>query len=250
MRLLTECQTRGIDLIFVLDSSGSVRASNFQNVRDFVANLVGQLEIGPDSTRVGLIIFASSAAVQFSLNTHQDNSSLLQAIAAVPFTGGGTNTADALNTVISEFSTVNGARPLQEGIPRVTIVVTDGQSNNPAATIVAANNVHASNIIAFAVGVGSNIPIAELNTIASDPDSQFVRLLSTFNADELRDLQELLSSEACQSKSTDYRCIAVTIMTFPNESRGGLAWFYLYCCVDVMQHEYTLWISCDSPLVQ
>lgn len=85
MRLLTECQTRGIDLIFVLDSSGSVGASNFQNVRDFVANLVGQLEIGPDSTRVGLINFGSSATVEFSLNTHQGSSSLLQAIAVVPF---------------------------------------------------------------------------------------------------------------------------------------------------------------------
>ena len=243
LRLLTECQTRGIDLIFILDSSGSVGASNFQNVRDFVANLVSQLEIGPDSTRVGLINFASSATVQFSLNTHQDSSSLLQAIAIVPFTGGGTNTAAALTTLLSEFSTVNGARPLQEGIPRVTIVVTDGQSNNPTATIVAANNVHASNIIAFAVGVGSNIPIAELNAIASDPDSRFVRLLSTFNADELRDLQELLSSEACQSKSTYYNCIAVTFETLPfasNESRGGLAWFYLYCCADVVLHEYTL----------
>ena len=200
--LFTECQTRGVDLIFVLDSSGSVGASNFANVRNFVADLVNQLEIGPDNTRVGLINFASSAGVQFSLNTHQDISSLLQAIASVPFTSGGTNTAAALTTLLSELSTVNGARPLQEGIPRVAIVVTDGQSNNPTATVAAANNVHASNIIVFAVGVGSNIPIAELNAIASDPDSQFVRLLSTFNVNELTDLQELLTREACQSKST------------------------------------------------
>ena len=198
----TECQTRGVDLIFVLDSSGSVGASNFANVRNFVADLVSQLEIGPDNTRVGLINFASSAGVQFSLNMHQDISSLLQAIASVPFTSGGTNTAAALTTLLSEFSTANGARPLQEGIPRVAIVVTDGQSNDPLATVAAANNVHASNIIVFAVGVGSNIPIAELNAIASDPDSQFVRLLSTFNVNELTDLQELLTREACQSKST------------------------------------------------
>ena len=50
----TECQTRGIDLIFVLDSSGSVGSSNFRNVRIFVSNLVSQLEIGPDNTQVGL----------------------------------------------------------------------------------------------------------------------------------------------------------------------------------------------------
>ena len=164
--------------------------------------MVSQLEIGPDNTQVGLINFGSSAQIEFHLNTHQDSSSLLQAIANILYTGGGTNTAAALTTLLSEFSTVNGARPLQEGIPRVAIVVTDGQSNSPIATVTAANNVHASNIIVYAVGVGRNIPIAELNAIASDPDSQFVRLLSTFNVNELRDLQESLDSEACQGKIT------------------------------------------------
>ena len=160
--------------------------------------MVSQLEIGPDSTRVGLINFASSARVEFSLNTHQDNSSLLQAIANVPYISSGTNTAAALTTLLSEFSTVNGARPLQQGIPRVTIVVTDGRSNSPTATIAAASNVHASNIMAYAVGVGSNVFMTELNAIASDPNSQYVRLLSTFNVNELRELQESLNSEACQ----------------------------------------------------
>ena len=200
--LLTGCETRGIDLIFVLDSSGSVGSSNFQNVRNFVSNLVSQLEIGPDNTQVGLLNFASSPRIEFHLNTHQDNSSLVRAIANIPYTSGGTNTAAALTTLLSEFSTVNGARPLQEGIPRVAIVVTDGQSNSRTATITAASNLHASNIIVYAVGVGSGIDIVELNAIASDPDSQYVRLLSTFNVNELRDLQESLDSEACQGKAT------------------------------------------------
>ena len=204
LALLTECQTRGIDLIFVLDSSGSVGSSNFQNVRSFVSNLVSQLEIGPDNTQVGLINFASSARIEFHLNTHQDSSSLLQAIANVPYTSGTTNTAAALTTLLTGFSTVNGARLLQEGIPRVAIVVTDGQSNSPTATVTAANNIHASSITVYAVGVGSNIPIAELNAIASDPDRQFVHLLSTFNVNELRDLQESLDSEACRGKITYY----------------------------------------------
>ena len=202
LALLTECQTRGIDLIFVLDSSGSVGSGNFQNVRNFASNLVSQLEIGPDNTQVGLINFASSAQSVFHLNTHQDSSSLLQAIANVPYTSGGTDTAAGLTALLSAFSTMNGARPSQEGIPRVAIVVTDGRSNSFTATVAAANNVHAQNIIVYAVGVGDNIDIAELNAIASDPDSQFVRLLSTFNVNELRDLQESLDSEACQGKIT------------------------------------------------
>ena len=174
--------------------------------------MVSQLEIGPDNTRVGLINFESSARSEFHLNTHQDSSSLLQAIANVPYTSGGTNTAAALTILLSEFSTMNGARPLQEGIPRVAIVVTDGRSSSSTATVTAANNVHARNIIVYAVGIGSSIDIAELNSIASDPDSQFVRLLSTFNVNELRDLQESLDSEACQGKIIYYCHIAMTLM--------------------------------------
>ena len=104
---------------------------------------------------------------QFEWNSISTHTKIVQACFKLlqmfhPFTSGSTNTAGALNTLLSEFSTVNGARPLQEGIPCVAIVVTDGQSNSPTATITAANNVHASNIIVYAVGVGSNIPIAEL----------------------------------------------------------------------------------------
>ena len=176
--------------------------------------MVSQLEIGPDNTQVGMVVFGSSSRVEFHLNTYHDNSSLLQAIANVQYTGGGTNTPAGLTTLLSEFSPVYGARPLQEGIPRVTIVVTDGRSNEgggPPATIAAANAIHASNIIAYAVGVGSNVLMTELNAIASDPDSQYVRLISTFDVNELMELQESLNSEACQGKFTYYYYIPETL---------------------------------------
>ena len=97
-----------------------------------------------------------------------------------------------------------GARPSEEGIPRIAIVVTDGMSNEgggPPATIAAANTIHDNNILAFAVGVGDSIDMDELNAIASDPSSQYVRLLSDFDINELRELQESLNSEACQGNT-------------------------------------------------
>ena len=195
----TVCQNvlRGIDLIFVLDSSGSIGPFNFQLVRTFVTNVVTQLDIGPDQSRVGLITFSSSAIVRFRLNTYRTNASLLQAITRAPYSAGGTNTQAGLNTLISQFSTIFGARPRVDGIPRIAVVVTDGRSNSPSATIAAAKRVHASNILTYAVGVGSNLNMDELNAIATDPDSQYVRLLSAFNVNELRDLQESLSRQAC-----------------------------------------------------
>jgi len=191
-----------MDLIFVLDESGSVGESNFRNIKTFTANLVSNLEIGPEETQVGVITFNSRATVRFQLNTYQTSGSILRTIANMRYLGGGgTNTPAALNALREGFSITYGVRPSEEGIPRVAIVVTDGKSNEgggPPATIAAANTVHDSNILVYAVGAGNSIDMNELNAIASEPSSQYVRLLSNFNINELRELQESLNRKACQ----------------------------------------------------
>ena len=211
----SECRN-GIDLIFVLDSSGSIGSLNFQLMRNFVANVVRNLEIGPDKTRVGVIVFSYSASVQFSLSRYMTNSSLLQAIANIRYTAGGTNTDAAILTCIRQFNTSYGARPISSGIPRIAIVVTDGQSSSPTATIAAAQMAHSENILSYAVGVGGNVDMTELSAIASDPDSQYVRLLRQFSTSELRSLQETLNSEACTglSKIINQRIMSFAVVNY------------------------------------
>ncbi len=49
-------------------------------------------------------------------------------ISNVPYLTGGTQTSVGLNTVESSvFNEANGMRPLSQGIPRVLVVITDGQ---------------------------------------------------------------------------------------------------------------------------
>ena len=204
--IFTGCQS-GIDLIFVLDASGSIGSSNFNLVQNFVSNVVRNSDIGSDKTRVGVVLFSSSASVQFNLNTHLTKPSLLQAVANIPYTTGGTNTAEGIDLSIQQFSTAFGARPRSSGIPRIAIVVTDGQSNNPSETIAAAERAHLANILSYAVGVGNNIDLTELNAIASAPQSQFVRLLTAFDSSELRSLQETLNNEACTGKQRIFHVV-------------------------------------------
>ena len=158
-----------------------------------------QFTIGPDRTRVGLITFNDTATVQFHLNSHTTKASLLQAINNVPYPRVGANITAALNTLIAQFNTTFGARPHTNGIPRIAVVVTAGIPNtcspSGSATMTAANQVHANNIRAYAVGVGDNINMNELRAIATN--SQHIRRLSAFNANELKTLQESLNEEAC-----------------------------------------------------
>ena len=181
--------------MFVLDSSGSIGASNFQNMRNFVTTVVNALEIGPGRSQVGVIVFSSTARVQFNLNTYSDKPSLLSAITRIPFLSGGTNTDEALELLITQGFT--GSRPDMEAIPKIAMVVTDGQSNNPPRTVQAANQLHQTSITTYAIGIGG-ADVTELSAIASTHNGvKLVRYISSFNAVELSALQEELRDQAC-----------------------------------------------------
>jgi len=127
--------------------------ADFRSILNLVAEIVSGLEIGPDEGQVAVIRFGNTASLMFGLTAHDNQADLLTAINNIRYTGGGTNTAEALNLLLSDGFI--GARPEVEGVPRVAIVVTDGQSNSQSATIVAAARVHAAEpaITIFAAGM-------------------------------------------------------------------------------------------------
>ena len=107
------------------------------------------------------ISFGSNPAIDYNWLQHTTEAGLKNAIKGLQFTGGGTNTADALTTARNMFENKPlpysyGARPKSEGIPRVAIVLTDGISNNRDATKHQAEKLRASNVNVFAIGLGSH----------------------------------------------------------------------------------------------
>ena len=189
-----------MDLIFVLDSSGSIGSGNYQRVRDFVKNFISSgITIGQDKDQVGVIIFSNDAQVVFNLSTYQNQAQMLSAISSIPYIGGGTNTAAALRQLIDEgFTEGGGARLDLKTVLRVAIVMTDGKSNvNPSDTPIAAKRVHdfRPSILVYAVGVTSSVNQAELNEIATSPD--FVENLESFDDSLLKEYQEERSYEIC-----------------------------------------------------
>ena len=192
--------------MFVLDSSGSVGERNFDLTKEFAANVTRIFAIGPQDTQVGAIAFSGFANISFLLNTFGNQTGVLRGIQEIHYfdiPGNGnpsTNTADALTALRQTVFTVEaGARSESAAIPRVAVVVTDGQSNvNQSQTIPSAQAVHADGITVFSIGVGERINMDELNAIASRPD--LVALLSDFNVEEFQSLQRTLSIEACRGK--------------------------------------------------
>ncbi|XP_022080169.1 uncharacterized protein LOC110973572 [Acanthaster planci] len=179
----SECLVRGIDLVFVMDSSGSVTSSNFELMKNFVLEVVDFFDIGPDRTRVSVIRYASDASIQFSLNKYTDKTLLKQAIQRIEYSGGGTQTVTALNLMESQsFLEGNGARPANQGLPRVAVVITDGQSQGPQAVAIPADRAREKGITLFAIGVTSSVNDDELNAIANKPSETYVFHVDNFQA--------------------------------------------------------------------
>ena len=186
-----------LDVVFVIDTSGSIGSSRFQLIREFTANITTELIVNSPRSSVGVILFASNPHVQFSLQTYTSLSSLLSAINNLPYSSGGTDTDEALTLLLSTAQ--NGVLGLRNDTKKVAIVITDGKSNNHIATLSAAAALHASNIFdVYAVGVeGANLP--ELQGIASSPD--FVFFISSFNSTGLQQLlQDNLIPQLCGGK--------------------------------------------------
>ena len=188
-----DCLIKGIDLVFVLDASGSV-TRNFNLIRRFAEEIVLRLNVSKEETRVGLIVYSGSADVEFDTLEHTTRKDLLLAFERVFNLKGGTNTAAALRLLVSSFE--EGKIVLREGHRHVAIVVTDGRSHNPDLTSRDAAALHAANLYqeVYAVGVG-NANVAELNIIANDPS----RVLFDRNFDRLAidQLQRNITHQLC-----------------------------------------------------
>jgi uncharacterized protein YegL len=189
--LLGDCNS-GIDVIFVLDSSGSVGISNFQTMKTFVTNVISDFSIGPTKTRVGVINFASDVDESIPLGSINNASSLNAAIDSIPYIDSGTRTHLALNLL--RTGAFNNSR-VNEGIPRVAIVLTDGQSNDPEATVLASTLLHQAGINVYAFGIGTGVNVEELTTIASSPLNVFQ--IASFSPAAFSGILLQLQSTAC-----------------------------------------------------
>ena len=192
-------------MVFVIDTSGSIGSSRFQLIREFTANITIELIRNNPESLFGVILFDSSAHIQFSIQTYTNLSSLLSAINNLPYSGGLTDTAEALTLLLS--SAQNGVLRLRNDSLKVAIVITDGKSSSSSATLSAAAALHASNIFdVYSVGV-DGADLTELQGIASRPD--FVFFTNSFNSTGLQQLQDRILPQLCNSKLLTCTCVMV-----------------------------------------
>ena len=70
MRPFAACATKA-DIVFVLDSSGSIEERNFYKMKSFVSSIIADMDLENDQSRVGCLIFSNNAHLQFHLNKYR-----------------------------------------------------------------------------------------------------------------------------------------------------------------------------------
>uniref|UniRef100_A0A673JW23 Collagen alpha-6(VI) chain-like n=1 Tax=Sinocyclocheilus rhinocerous TaxID=307959 RepID=A0A673JW23_9TELE len=204
-------QTAQADIVLLVDSSGSIGESDFEEVRKFLHSFVDSFNLRPDKVRVGLAQFSDRPYQEFLLGDYSDKRDLHQKLNDLIYRRGGTNTGLAL-TFIRE----NYFRLARQNVPGIAIVITDGESNDDVEE--PSQRLRNLGVSIFVIRVGTG-DMEKLHTIANTPHEEF--LFSIDNYKELQGLKESLRNKVC---------FTVTL-----QSQGNI--FYLVCfpiCVYTM----------------
>ncbi|XP_021365456.1 cartilage matrix protein-like, partial [Mizuhopecten yessoensis] len=189
------CDYKPIDIVFIIDESGSVGSSNFAKILTFLTEVVDDLNIGSTAVQVGLVKFHTRATLEFYLGTHSTKTSLKSAILNTRYRSGGTSIGAGIQHADKYvFPILYGGR---KDATKIAILVTDGVSSSATFTKQAADDAKANHIRIFAVGIG-NINIAELNSAASDPDCTHVSVLTNFK--QIDDIIYEIKKSACRGR--------------------------------------------------
>ncbi|XP_028446287.1 collagen alpha-3(VI) chain-like [Perca flavescens] len=152
---ITTVQTQKVvrDIVFLVDGSNYVGSSNFPYVRDFIINVVNQLDVRPDRVRIGLLQFAESQKIEFHLNTYSSRQDVVNQISQLRLTGGSVlNTGAAMNYALSKmFQPSTGSRRKQ-GVQQVLVLITGGPVQDQAKN--AADKLALAGVLTFTVSSG------------------------------------------------------------------------------------------------
>ncbi|KAM9804490.1 collagen alpha-3(VI) chain [Neosynchiropus ocellatus] len=154
------------DLVLLIDGSQNVGPANFPYVRDLALRIIEGLDVGRDSVRVALALYANSPEIKFYLNSYDSKASVLEAVKGLAYPGGDeSNLGTALEEVAeSLFSQTAGGRA-DEGAPQMLVVISAGPSTDDTGA--GDRAIKKAGIITFGFGIGDS-PTGELETVATD----------------------------------------------------------------------------------
>ncbi|MBZ3878652.1 Integrin alpha-D [Sciurus carolinensis] len=201
---LPECSNQEVDVVFLIDGSGSIDESDFNQMKDFVRAVMDQFK--GTNTLFSLMQYSNIMETHFTFNKFRTSLSPQKLVDPIVQQKGLTFTATGILKVVTElFHSKNGAR---KGAKKILIVITDGQKyRDPLEYSDVIPKAEKAGIIRYAIGVGDAFqePTAkqELSTIGSVPPQDHVFKVDNFAA--LGSIQKQLQEKIFAVEGTQSR---------------------------------------------
>ncbi|XP_077436019.1 collagen alpha-3(VI) chain isoform X1 [Vanacampus margaritifer] len=167
---ITTVQTQRVvrDIVFLVDGSNYIGSNNFPYVRDFMINVVNQLEVNPERVQIGLMQFAEQPKIEFYLNTARDRQDVVDRISQLRLTGGSVlNTGAAMDFALRNMFSVSTGSRKRQGVQQVLVLITGGPAQDEMKSV--ADRLALGGVLTFVVSSGQ-ADQAVLQTAAFVPD--------------------------------------------------------------------------------
>jgi len=159
--------TAPVDLVILVDCSGSVKKAGHDASKQFVKDVVAGLPLGTGTvdTRVAIVQFSNNQWTEISLSAGTSEQPIVSAVDGMTYHEGGTHTHSAIT--YADTNTFSQARP---DAVKLLAVIADGKCQTSSISTCnpkpAADAARANGVQIVAIGVGSGIDYSELQDIA------------------------------------------------------------------------------------
>ena len=204
-----------IDVAFLLDSSGSLTPTEFQQSKDFVGTVADSFLKSNLGSRVGLIQFSIVPTVNVWLSERLSYLDFRRKLNQVRYQGGFTRLDRALSRAAEKFSTGDVS---ESHIPKVLIVLTDGVNTDAPDAVAfdtAVAPLHQAGVRVFVVSTGDEKGRENLYLLTQREED----LYDVRNYDDLSLQLRRLSQDSCESGGKSLFDKQSSMMMTPRNAR-------------------------------
>ncbi|XP_028394545.1 uncharacterized protein LOC114518753 [Dendronephthya gigantea] len=185
-----------LDLAFIVDTSNSINAQDFDLVKQFMTDSLSKMDISPDGNHIAGISFGNTANLFMRFNTitgsNLNRRNLINEFNNFPKNGGVTRIDLALlRAEIDVFTAANGMRT-DTDIRKIAVVLTDGEQTmgpgvplEPLSHI--ARRLQSKDITVIAVAIGQNVPRDQLLNITNFIEENILEVATFANLSSIID---------------------------------------------------------------
>ncbi|XP_066039748.1 von Willebrand factor [Chamaea fasciata] len=174
---ITELCNKPMDIMFLLDGSSNIGASEFEEMKNFVRAFIERVVIGNSSIHVSVLQYARENNLEISWNMPQETDRLVEMVQSIQQREQGPTTlGNAIDFVVQNaMSESHGGRP---SASKVAIVIVSGSSQD--AVEAPALSARVNRVSLFPIGVGNRYDEGQLRTLAGPSAANRIMKLQNF----------------------------------------------------------------------